>query len=308
MRYFINIFFSKLVRRLNFTTSKIKKLRFVQKLKWFRTKESPNLCDDFAFLNYVYKKKIGFEKNIKTISTLAIRASTADYGFYSPLWKGSFNLGLISSDLFNTYHIYNNYRENLPNLKNLIIFFSVPTPGFSLIHTSERYRTVAYKYFFQVPYSIPEIIDPKYEQIILKKCRSLKNPKFTPDYVGYETKTYYGIHISAEERTRTHIRENKREPDQMDWLKSLMNVVVSDNRRLIVVIPSFRSDYKSLLPDESILFEKLYRLESAGLEIISYYNSKLFDDSDFGDVDHLNESGAFKMTSDLLRIFETRSW
>lgn len=273
-----------------------------------KAKLSPNLFDSEDFLNYVYRKKIGIERDSQSITTLALRASTTDYAFFSPLWEDSFNLGLTSSDLYYTYHLYKLYRTRLPKLKNIIIFFSVCAPGYELIKTSERYRTVAYNFFFQIPYSNKAYIEPKFEKRVLKRCLSLKTPEVDESYDGYESKTYFGVNISAQERFRTHFRENQRYPDQMPWLKSLLKLVVSDNRRLIIVIPPVRSDYKNILPSELILYEKVYGLKTEGLEIISYFDSNKFDDSDFGDVDHFNEQGSIKITTDLQQIFAERLW
>ena len=273
-----------------------------------RKKIHPDLFDGNEFLSYVYKKKIGIERNLKSIETLALRASTTDYAFYSPMWKDSYNLGLTSADLFNTYHLYNNYRNRLPVLKNVIVFFSVSAPGFSLIHSTERYRTVAFNYFFQVPYSNESYINPKFEKRIIRKCNKLNTPDIDFSYSGYEKKNNYGIDIAPPERVRTHLRENKREPDQMNWLNSLVNLVNSDERRLVVVIPPFRSDFKNLLPSEVVLFEKLYILESEGMKILNFFNSDKFHDTDFGDTDHLNEAGAIKMTNEIRKMFENRNW
>ena len=195
------------------------KIRLNKKLKKWHNKIYPNLFDDEDFLYYVKKKKEGFIMNIDSIQTLVMRGSNSDYGFYSPLWKNSYNLGLTSSDLYFTFIIYKRYRKQLKRLKNIIIYHSVSSSGYSLIHTSERYRAVAYKCFFNTPYLKREMINSKYEKLIFKKCYKLKPINISPDYRGYDKKTCFGINISAEERIKPHLRENKRKPNQMHWLK-----------------------------------------------------------------------------------------
>jgi len=266
------------------------------------------LYDDYTFLSYVKRKKIGLEKQYMSINTLAIRGSNSDYGFYSSLWKGSFNLGLTSTDLYTTYKLYENYRDNLKNLKYVIFFINIPSPGYSLIHTIERYRAVTYKYFFNIPYLNDDYINTKYEKWILNKCGRIRINEVEPDYYGYDKKLYYGTNIKTQERVRTHIRENRREPNQLIWLKRLNALIQSDGRRLIILIPPFRSDYKNALPNEAELFKKFYELELKGVEYLNFYNSTLFSEDDFGDVDHLNEKGAIKLTTELKKIFENRNW
>lgn len=308
MARFIYFFIFELITIINSLPFFKGKNRIIHFLNRQKNQLGPNLFDDQKFLTYVFKKKIGLENSANKITTLGLRASTTDYSFHSPSWEGSFNLGLTSSDLFDTYYLYKLHRENLPNLKNIIIFFSVCAPGYNLIKTSERYRSVAYNYFFQVPIRNEGDIKSYFKKHIIRECKKLKIPDSDPSYTGYEKKDYYGIQISAHDRFRTHFRENQREPDQMIWLESLLSLVSSDGRRLVVVIPPVRSDYKKILPSETLLYKKLYELESKGLEIISYFESNIFCDSDLGDVDHLNEQGSIKITENLLRIFEMRSW
>jgi hypothetical protein len=308
MANFIHFLILTLIRILSHIPFFKGKNRIIRILNRQKSKIVPTLFDDIKFLTYVYKKKIALENSANKITTIGLRASTTDYSFYSPIWDGAFNLGLTSSDLFSIYHLYDIYRNKLPNLKNIIIFFSVCAPGYELIKTSEKYRAVTYNYFFHIPYNLEKEIKPKYIKRIVRKCAEIKVPDLDPFYNGYELQSYFGVNISAEDRFRTHYRENQRDPDQMYWLKSLIEKVTADNRRLIVIIPPVRSDYKKILPQELSLYEKLLNLNLTGLEIISYFDSELFNDSDFGDVDHLNENGAIKITNDLKSIFEKRFW
>lgn len=302
----IGRFLALFIKLLSLLPFDIVKVKIIKKLNILKNRISPALFDSETTLKYVQKKKLGLESNFGTIKTLALRGSTADYGFYSSLWENSYNLGLISSSLYTNYHLYNNYRNQLSNLQNVIIFSSVCSPGYSLIRTSERYRVVAYKYFFDVPYEKKEFINPYFEKQILKKCKSLPPQELDINYMGFEKKTYYGTDITAEDRTQSHLRENKREPDQLNWLKNLRDLVNEDGRKLFIVIPPYRTDYKKLLPTDSTLFSKFYNLD--GVEILNYYNSEIFVDSDFGDTDHLNENGSIKLTNDIKQVFKNKKW
>src|SRR5690606_31261080 len=134
-------------------------------------------------------------------------------------------LGLTSSDLYTSYFLYHNYRKCLKNLRTVLLFLSVPSPGFSLIHTSEKYRSVAYKHFFNVPYQDDKFIEDGVEKKIIKKIKKLKKIDVPNGYQGYDKKTYFSLSISPEERSRTHLRENYRNPDQMIWLKKLNDLI-----------------------------------------------------------------------------------
>lgn len=266
-------------------------------LKKLRMNFAPNLFENKMFIEYVSRKSNGFRQRISEIKTLAIRGSNADYGFYAQLWDGSYNLGLVSSDLHSSFHIYKRFKDQLVNLEQVILFYSVSANGYSLIKTSERYRAVVYKYFFEIPYAEAGIINPKFEKYILKKCETLNHNSVESSYCGYDEYHNIGIKLPASERVKPHLRENRREPDQLNWLYLLYNEIEKDKRKMYIVIPPFRSDYRALLPEKEVLFKKLLQNKLANCEIIDLFDSPEFDYSDFADTDHLNKIGATKLTS-----------
>ena len=81
-------------------------------------------------------------------------------------------------------------------------------------------------------------------------------------------------------------------------------MVCQDEINFYIVIPPYRSDYKKLLPEDNVLFEKVYKMNFENVKMLNFYNSKNFDDSDFGDTDHLNEKGAMKLTREIRKIIE----
>lgn len=270
-----------------------------RKLVFFKNAIDPNLFIDEDFLTYVCKKKLGIEKNLITIKTLALRGSNVDYGFYTPIWENSYNLGLTSTDFYTSFILFNIYQKKLDNLQNVIFFFNIPSIGYSLIKTAERYRAISYKYFFDIPYQYPNYINYKFEKKIEIECKKTNIQNIDDNYRGYETKSGFISNIGAQERARTHLRENQREPDQIEWIEKLIDTTGERKINLFFVIPPYRSDFKSALPQKTILFKKIYKLSFKGAVLFDYYDSNLFDDSDFGDMDHLNEKGAIKLTSEL---------
>jgi len=254
------------------------------------------------FLNEVYRKKVGYEKHKNEIETLVLRGSHADYGFYANNMKSVYNLGLNSSDLYINYQLFDSLHESTPNLKNIVLFFSVFTPGMSLIKTREKYRCVVYKHFFGIDYQDDNNLKKSLEKRIIKRIKKIKPQDVKHSYNGYEKKYSFGSFENAENRVRTHIRENKREPDQMIWLDRLITESINKNFKIYIVIPPVSSNYKLLLPSQDELFMKLHNTINDRCEVISFYDSNKFDDSDLGDTDHLNEKGAKKLTSEVLSV------
>jgi hypothetical protein len=99
------------------------------------------------------------------------------------------------------------------------------------------------------------------------------------------------------------LRENRREPNQLEWLQKLSQSIKQDNRKLIIVLSPCRSDYRDMLPAKEELFHKLYNLGLNDVEFLNFYDSDLFTDEDMGDTDHLNEKGAKKLTSEIQKYF-----
>ncbi len=271
-------------------------------------KRKRNMFMDEIFLSYTYKKKLGFIKNLKNIEILILGSSHADDAIFTKNNKNLFNLGLTSSDIYLSYKLYEKYSSEMNKLKNLIFFCSVFSPGFSLIKTEEKYRLVAYKYFFEIPYQENEIIDKKIEKLIINNCKKIKEIKINEDYRGYSKKNSFITNMTVEERVKTHLRENRRQPNQLKWLKKFIEIVTTeDNRSFYIVIPPAKKSYIECLPNKYQLFDEIYNMSDCNIVIIDFYDSPLFDDSDFGDFDHLNENGAKKITIEILKRIEIDS-
>lgn len=279
------------------------KQNLLSNIKKIDSKFYPNLFDDNEFLVYVDQKHKGLINNIEKIEHLVLGSSHADYGFYPDYIENSFNLGLTSCDLYTSYNIFSINKDRLVNLKNVILFFSVFDNGYSLIQTSEKYRVVAYNKFFNVPYQKNDIIESHYENSVLKQINKITYIGIDGNFKGYEKKTSFGLNIKTEDRVKSHLKQNKREPDQLEWLHKIIFETQAKNINLYIVLPPFRVDYRILLPLKQELFSKLFMIKTSNVHIIDLYNSSNFNNNDFGDTDHLNEFGAKKLTLELKKLF-----
>ncbi|GHT61859.1 hypothetical protein AGMMS50239_13730 [Bacteroidia bacterium] len=263
----------------------------IYKNRYFDSKEN---------LVYAYKKKQGLLNHAATIETIAIRGSNTDYTFLPQWIDNSYNLGLTSSDVYFNYHLYLKSKEMFPNLKNVVYIMNGFASGMSSIRLNEKYRMVSYKYFFDIPYQEDGFIDEKIERKILRKCEKIRMD-VPDDYRGYETKNFFMLSTDAGSRAKTILRENQREPDQMIWIKKIIEQVIEDKKNIFFVIPPYSTKLKDNLPSKEELYKKTYSLlgdykEASNVQLIDLYDSGLFDDSDMGDNDHFNEKGAKKCT------------
>lgn len=276
----------------NTTTKKL----FNPLIRYWREIKGLRIIDD-SFVRYVKLKKKGLEQHKGDITTVALRGSYVDYGYYAS--EGSYNLGLTSSDLYSSFWIYESQLRYLPKLKNCVLYYSVFCPGFELIKTVEKYRQLVYSKIFE--YNLPDSItlNPKHVSYVLKCIDKADNVNCDISYYGYQRKSDFA-ETPASVRVAHHLRENIREPDQLKWLELLADEIDKDRRRLFIVLPPYRSDYKKLLPAKSIIYKKLFSINfPSSTVIVDFHDSEIFNDSDFGDTDHLNEQGAKKITSEL---------
>ncbi|MEZ9864927.1 hypothetical protein AB4353_17305 [Vibrio breoganii] len=260
------------------------------------TEKQRLLFKDKEFITYVYRKRKALEFNRERIETLSLRGSHADYATYATEHNRIFNLGLTSSDIYINYQLYKNVASELPNLKSVLFFYSVFTPGMCLEKTKEKNRMIAYKYFFDVPYQEAGNISISDEKQVFRKCKRIEKTNIDYDYFGYDKKNFFITNSSVEDRVRTHIRENSRTPNQVAWLEKLFELTKENSHDLYIIIPPAKASYYQSLPEKNTLFTSIQKFKKQGVNIIDLYGSEYFDDSDFGDFDHMNEKGAIKLT------------
>lgn len=259
---------------------------------------------DVEFLTYVYKKKLGLLRCADKIETIALGSSYADYNFLDLNNGETYNIGLTSLDMYGTYQLYKKSTNIITNLQNIIVFFAPFSPGFELSKSREKYRKVAYAHFFGIPYQDARDINTNIERVIIRKCIALAEPDLIYPYSGYDKKEYLGLNVDVVKRAKTHLRENTRLPDQMCWLNKMIKLADQFGHKIWIVIPPVRSDYKSQLPKSEILFSKLYNINIGQHTILDFYDDHRFCDIHMGDSDHMNESGAMKLTEEIMNLIQ----
>lgn len=263
----------------------------------FRNKKIP--C-----LETLVNKKLGYQsKRVDEIKTLILGSSHIACSYLAE--RGEFNFGAASQDLYYNYQLYNIF--NTEKLKNVIISFSVFTPGHTLIKTGEAKYCVLYKLLFGINYQNKE--DYKNKLLFLYTNRYQKNISKYITNNDMDFDNYWG-NIQKYQKNNfdstlikttalKHLKNNKRNNKQMDYLNKLISKTASNNQTLYIVLPPCTEEYKNYLPSSNVLFERLYNscTNFSHIKIINLYDSKAFNLSDFCDGHHLNYRGAQKLTS-----------
>jgi len=247
----------------------------------------------------IYQKTEGLFRCKDSIDVLALGSSHGAFGFKAQL--NEFNFCTASQDLYYSWKLYESLAVELPQLKTVMLFYSVFSPGFELERTGELGRCEYYFSILGIPYKTKEIQEKKGNKNIrtLWEGYAKKHPLLlSQDYRGNEVlqKT---MKISLEERVQAHLKHNRRNNGQSRFLEQMKFRAEQCGHRIVVVIPPFRKDYVEKVGAFDEVFSELKNINNLGF--LNFYNDETFTAKDFVDMDHLNPVGAEKLSQKLRR-------
>ena len=273
----------------------IDKIRFKKKVKFS--------CPEFLPTMYY---KIETLKKLKNIETLVLGSSHGEYGFIANKPK-EYNLSASYQDLYYSYNLYKKF--NTKELKNIILFYSVFSPGNQLIKTKYYHICSQYKILADIDYQCSEVlIDKDIDSIekdnivCINKLR--KDIKINKSDRGNCLSYAFPCRTdNVQSRTIPHYKNNQRNNNQNKYLQLLIDEAQECNQKVIIVLSPATSEYKKELPSSKCLFKEVFDLIEENLyqnaKIINLYDME-FSKNLFGDWDHLNKDGA-EIVSKIIR-------
>lgn len=248
--------------------------------------------DPPAVFSVIFTKKRALSQMSDSVETFVLGSSHGNYGFHAT--GNEFNFCIDSQDLYSGYEIYKKYAD-LKNLKTIILFYSVFSPGFDLEMTNIFLDPIAYKILLDIPYRYERNDRKKTEKTFQKYMRSDKICYDHTDSRGnFDHCSFFGKNIDAKERADGHLKNAVRENGQTKYVAEMQNLAEKNGHSFVVVIPPARSDYMQHMPPCETVFKDLFSLKN--VRTLNYFGSSDFSDEDFGDMDHLNLQGALKLT------------
>ena len=251
-----------------------------------------------GYIKFLGNKTITYETIKDDIDILILGSSHAQFSYRAK--DNAFNFGASSQDLYYSYKLYEKYNKNL---KTIILFYSVFSPGNQTIKTNYANVAVKYKIITEIDYqdtltakekNLYELEDQFKKEYVLYKQKHRCNTKDRGNQKHYQSQIN---DISVAERAYKHLKNNLRDNHQTDYVIKMKDLANCNNARFLVVIPPATSTYKNCLPSFDKLFKELLNASNQkDIEILNLYDSPLFLDSDFVDCDHLNLKGAKKLT------------
>lgn len=269
--------------------------KFIRRLFKIYAKASEDYIEELG------SKHKSLHSNAESIKFLALGSSHGAYGFNPDIDKSFFNLCSTSQDLYYSYNLYEYCCNHLKNLDSVLLFYSVFSPGFELQKTIDSHICAYIKLIFGINYKDEDKQKLKFylddAKWVLKKSKQIKDCS-----QGYTPSFRFLTDYPLEKRISTHLRENKRENQQHDYLEKIIELTRKNEHKLYIIIPPCRSDYRENMPSSDELFKKLHDLTSkTNIKIFNFYKDKEFVWDDFGDFDHLNKMGADKLSK---KIYE----
>lgn len=250
------------------------------------------IAESFAVNSY--KKYFALQLFENVMETLVVGSSHGFCGYWAEERLHEINACEPSQDLYYSYEIYKKYAD-APRLKNVVLFYSVFSPGSVLELTSQADGCDCYRYFYGIPYRFGGNTEKRgaREAFSLFVERMKKKPDF--HYVENVTKPPV-FDTDPRERAASHLKNNKRDENQTVYVAKAAALAKEKGHRLYVVVPPARSDYTACLPPFEEIFAELLKLKD-GVRILSFFGDSRFSDSDFCDTDHLTADGAKKLSA-----------
>lgn len=272
---------------------------------------------------------------LNDIDTLVIGSSYAMFGIDETIAPWLVNCGLPSQDLYYSNRIVSEILKKGVCVRNIVLVTSyyVLFSDLSRVESDyERLRIsrVYYPLFNDVHHCIimpAERLHSLQSSILNEEAiyDILSEKYYTRGYFSKITRRQYiGIDnkpLSNEnkfkkgkERANLHgksIRYYRSFEENIFILRTLSKRCKQENVNLLLVVPPMTKYYKAAAePEFKTIFYKVFPTLEKGTVLLDLYDSPLFIDDDFVDMDHLDVSGAQKMTklvADALKELNTKT-
>ena len=268
-------------------------------IKMKNLKYTSNLLEDTIITMAAKRRSFFLECN--NINTLSLGSSHGEYLFNPGFFKNSFNLCSRSQDLKYSYYLY---KKLSSYVNNIIIFYSVFSPGFDLEKSKVKEIAVGINEIFdlKISYQNPNLINFQ---------NSIKN-KFSDYMVAYPKNGFYpksefiSESYGVERRVKKHIKFNKIDNSNKYLIEAIL-LSKQLNHRIAIVVPPARSDYKSTIKlNSEELFKSLYKIANQyKIKLINFWDDSKINDDHFGDYDHLrsNSDSSSYISKQIYKLF-----
>lgn len=243
---------------------------------------------------------------MNSIETIVLGSSSARYGFVEN--EKSINFGIDAQDLYYSYKIFEKYIDIIPNLKNIVLYFSIFAPGNNLEKSPQIARTAYYSAYLDIPYRNRYVVMQKGVLELEKKFYRLESyikknlPKVPCDLM---TQNHKNINPEAlEQRTIKRWLDLNRKATEIHYLEKILTLAEQNNCNALIVTCPYPKRVKESVPTSDEIFSKMYNIceKHKNVKIYNAFDDMQYTEEDFLDFSHLNRSGAEKITAKIRTI------
>ncbi len=253
---------------------------------------------------HVGAKRVMLEQARDTLETIVLGASQGDQAFDPAHLPHSFNLCFRSLDLKHSYYLYQRAIEMCPNLKNIVMFYSVSSPGHMLEFSpgeSDIGAVLSALFDLGVEYQSDHL--NQLTQALTQQLREGLAEALIREAAGLDGRAgslpaHEDPADAAEFKRRmlSHIKSNY-EAGADYYLLKILALANRLGHGVVLVIPPATSVYRNTLNiRSSTLFRELIEVVglfpwSVPIQVINAYDDEAYEDSFFVDSDHLDAGG-----------------
>jgi len=236
---------------------------------------------------------------INNVKTLVLGTSPARCSYIEN--DTSINMGIDGQDLYYSYMLFEKYKTIIPNLENIVLFYSVFSPSNNLNIAPAKYRMAYYSAFFDIPY--PNKLLAINEGVVKLEEKLLKlNPKYyienlKSNHPCLNPYRFFNNKPSVEDMENLAKRELKLNvrKSMNSYVDALIKECIKLNKKVFIVCDSRNPSVRNIYPDN--IYENIINISNSykNVEVINLFDYELNED-DFNDLLHVNMQGAQKIT------------
>lgn len=250
-------------------------------------------------LQYLQSKRNMLMREAGELKTLVLGSSHGDYAFDPAFCPGSFNLCSRSQDFQYSLLMYAQWAPRCPQLRNVVVFCSVFSPGFVLEKSPSQAPLAPLlneafalgQHYGAGPLAgiAAAVRGQADDDAFTLQGRSGFLPAFEKDLLPAD----YG----AGKRAHEHLKYNRRQGG-LPYLAEILKTSRERGHRIHMALSPARPDYRMALGrDAGDLFDSLFKTMQdlngdPAAQVLNFFDSPLFGEADFGDFDHLHPLGA----------------
>lgn len=249
-------------------------------------------------------KRVMLEQARDTLETIALGTAHGDHGFDPAYVPNSFNLCYRALDLKHSYSLYQRTITLCPNLKNVVLFYSVFSPG-SVLERSPGDGDIGplFSALFDLDVEYQSDHLNQLTQALVQQLQDgmaatlIEEAAALDGYAGF-LPADKGAAADPELQTRllSHIKHNY-ESGADYYLLKILALANRLGHTVTLVIPPVTSTYRNALNvRSSVLFRELIEVVelmpwTVPVKVLNAYDDETYEDSFFFDSDHLDARG-----------------